>query len=160
MQKLLLLVDKLSTFVARRLLADRELTLLHHLECTHVCARPPDAWAFDVMIMITERCFMMAGAYTLAKNSHVRGDVLYGFFRRGCRPSRPHVVHPVLISGHRRVRLGRLHLCGRVLGDQRAFRQLLSLLAGCLRACRIIRCMISMIEMQGSLSAHRRLTER
>jgi TRAP-type mannitol/chloroaromatic compound transport system permease small subunit len=25
--------------------------------------------------------FMMAGAYTLAKNGHVRGDVLYGFFR-------------------------------------------------------------------------------
>ena len=24
--------------------------------------------------------FMMAGAYTLAKNSHVRGDVIYGFF--------------------------------------------------------------------------------
>jgi TRAP-type mannitol/chloroaromatic compound transport system permease small subunit len=24
---------------------------------------------------------MMAGAYTLAKNGHVRGDVLYGFFR-------------------------------------------------------------------------------
>jgi TRAP-type mannitol/chloroaromatic compound transport system permease small subunit len=23
---------------------------------------------------------MMAGAYTLAKNGHVRGDVLYGFF--------------------------------------------------------------------------------
>jgi TRAP-type mannitol/chloroaromatic compound transport system permease small subunit len=25
--------------------------------------------------------FMMAGAYTLAKKGHVRGDVLYGFFR-------------------------------------------------------------------------------
>jgi TRAP-type mannitol/chloroaromatic compound transport system permease small subunit len=25
--------------------------------------------------------FMAAGAYTLAKNGHVRGDVLYGFFR-------------------------------------------------------------------------------
>ncbi len=25
--------------------------------------------------------FMTAGAYTLAKNGHVRGDVLYGFFR-------------------------------------------------------------------------------
>jgi TRAP-type mannitol/chloroaromatic compound transport system permease small subunit len=25
--------------------------------------------------------FMMAGAYTLSKNGHVRGDVLYGFFR-------------------------------------------------------------------------------
>jgi len=24
--------------------------------------------------------FMMAGAYTLAKNGHVRGDVIYGFF--------------------------------------------------------------------------------
>jgi TRAP-type mannitol/chloroaromatic compound transport system permease small subunit len=25
--------------------------------------------------------FMMAGAYTLSQNGHVRGDVLYGFFR-------------------------------------------------------------------------------
>jgi TRAP-type mannitol/chloroaromatic compound transport system permease small subunit len=25
---------------------------------------------------------MMAGAYTLSKNGHVRGDVLYGFFRQ------------------------------------------------------------------------------
>jgi len=25
--------------------------------------------------------FMTAGAYTLAKNGHVRGDVLYGFFK-------------------------------------------------------------------------------
>ena len=40
----------------------------------------PHAWAFDVMIMMYGTLFMMAGAYTLAKNSHVRGDVLYGFF--------------------------------------------------------------------------------
>jgi TRAP-type mannitol/chloroaromatic compound transport system permease small subunit len=40
----------------------------------------PRAWAFDVMIMLYGTLFMMAGAYTLAKNSHVRGDVLYGFF--------------------------------------------------------------------------------
>jgi TRAP-type mannitol/chloroaromatic compound transport system permease small subunit len=32
------------------------------------------------MIMLYGTLFMMAGAYTLAKNSHVRGDVLYGFF--------------------------------------------------------------------------------
>jgi TRAP-type mannitol/chloroaromatic compound transport system permease small subunit len=25
--------------------------------------------------------FMMAGAYTLSKNGHVRGDILYGFFK-------------------------------------------------------------------------------
>jgi TRAP-type mannitol/chloroaromatic compound transport system permease small subunit len=33
------------------------------------------------MIMLYGTLFMMAGAYTLAKSGHVRGDVLYGFFR-------------------------------------------------------------------------------
>jgi TRAP-type mannitol/chloroaromatic compound transport system permease small subunit len=41
----------------------------------------PHAWAFDAMIIQYGTLFMMAGAYTLAKNGHVRGDVLYGFFR-------------------------------------------------------------------------------
>src|SRR3990172_4339091 len=40
----------------------------------------PHAWAFDVMIMMYGTLFMMAGAYTLSQNGHVRGDVLYGFF--------------------------------------------------------------------------------
>ena len=35
----------------------------------------------DVQIMLYGVLFMMAGAYTLSKNGHVRGDVLYGFFR-------------------------------------------------------------------------------
>jgi TRAP-type mannitol/chloroaromatic compound transport system permease small subunit len=32
------------------------------------------------MIMMYGAMFMMAGAYTLSKAGHVRGDVLYGFF--------------------------------------------------------------------------------
>jgi TRAP-type mannitol/chloroaromatic compound transport system permease small subunit len=32
------------------------------------------------MIIMYGTLFMMAGAYTLAKSGHVRGDVLYGFF--------------------------------------------------------------------------------
>jgi TRAP-type mannitol/chloroaromatic compound transport system permease small subunit len=40
----------------------------------------PRAWAFDAMIMMYGTLFMMAGAYTLAKSGHVRGDVIYGFF--------------------------------------------------------------------------------
>jgi TRAP-type mannitol/chloroaromatic compound transport system permease small subunit len=40
----------------------------------------PHAWAFDAMIQMYGTLFMMAGAYTLAKNGHVRGDVVYGFF--------------------------------------------------------------------------------
>jgi TRAP-type mannitol/chloroaromatic compound transport system permease small subunit len=31
--------------------------------------------------MLYGTLFMLAGAYTLAKNGHVRGDVLYGFFQ-------------------------------------------------------------------------------
>jgi len=34
----------------------------------------------DAQIMLYGTMFMTAGAYTLSKNSHVRGDVLYGFF--------------------------------------------------------------------------------
>jgi TRAP-type mannitol/chloroaromatic compound transport system permease small subunit len=41
----------------------------------------PHAWAFDAMAMFYGTLFMMAGAYTLSVNGHVRGDVLYGFFR-------------------------------------------------------------------------------
>ena len=41
----------------------------------------PHAWAFDAMAMLYGTLFMMAGAYTLSKNGHVRGDVLYGFFQ-------------------------------------------------------------------------------
>jgi TRAP-type mannitol/chloroaromatic compound transport system permease small subunit len=41
----------------------------------------PRPWAFDVMIYFYGTLFMMAGAYTLARNGHVRGDILYGFFR-------------------------------------------------------------------------------
>jgi TRAP-type mannitol/chloroaromatic compound transport system permease small subunit len=41
----------------------------------------PHGWMLDAQIMLYGVLFMMAGAYTLSKNGHVRGDVLYGFFR-------------------------------------------------------------------------------
>ena len=41
----------------------------------------PHAWVLDLQIMLYGALFMTAGAYTLSKNGHVRGDVLYGFFR-------------------------------------------------------------------------------
>src|SRR6187397_2669080 len=82
MQKLLLFVDKVSTFVGHAfswfIIA---LTLLISWEVfSRYALDRPHAWAFDVMIMMYGVLFMMAGAYTLAKNGHVRGDVLYGFF--------------------------------------------------------------------------------
>jgi len=82
MQKLLLWIDKLSTWVGQvfswLILA---LTLLISWEVfSRYVLSNPHAWAFDVMIMFYGTLFMMAGAYTLSKNGHVRGDVLYGFF--------------------------------------------------------------------------------
>ena len=83
MQKLLLFVDKVSTFVGQAfswLIVS--LTLLISWEVfSRYALDHPHPWAFDVMIMMYGTLFMMAGAYTLAKSGHVRGDVLYGFFR-------------------------------------------------------------------------------
>ncbi len=83
MQKLLLFIDKLSTFVGQAfswlIVA---LTLLISWEVfSRYALDNPHAWAFDAMIMLYGTLFMMAGAYTLSKNGHVRGDVLYGFFQ-------------------------------------------------------------------------------
>jgi TRAP-type mannitol/chloroaromatic compound transport system permease small subunit len=82
MQQLLLAVDRLSTiagqFFSWLIVA---LTMLISWEVfSRYVLSNPHAWAFDVMIMMYGTLFMMAGAYTLSKNGHVRGDVLYGFF--------------------------------------------------------------------------------
>ena len=39
--------------------------------------RAPTRWAFDVSYMLYGTLFMMAGAYTLSRNAHVRGDMFY-----------------------------------------------------------------------------------
>lgn len=82
MQSLLLFIDRVSVWVGHAFswLA-LVLTLLISWEVfSRYVLGNPHAWAFDVMIMLYGTMFMMAGAYTLSKNGHVRGDVLYGFF--------------------------------------------------------------------------------
>jgi TRAP-type mannitol/chloroaromatic compound transport system permease small subunit len=83
MQKLFLLVDKVSTWVGQ--LFAWLIIALTALICYEVFARyilnSPHPWAFDVQIMMYGTLFMMAGAYTLSKNGHVRGDILYGFLQ-------------------------------------------------------------------------------
>ncbi|MBC7803282.1 MAG: TRAP transporter small permease subunit [Candidatus Parcubacteria bacterium] len=83
MQRILLLVDKISTWVGHAFsFLIIGLTLLITWEVfSRYVLDAPHAWAFDAMNMLYGTLFMMAGAYTLAKNGHVRGDVLYGFFR-------------------------------------------------------------------------------
>jgi len=82
MQKLLLFVDKISTWVGQAfsfLIIFLTLHVSWEVFSRYVLDAPR-SWAFDAMIMMYGTLFMMAGAYTLAKNSHVRGDVIYGFF--------------------------------------------------------------------------------
>jgi TRAP-type mannitol/chloroaromatic compound transport system permease small subunit len=82
MQNVLLFVDKVSTWVGQAfswLIV--VLTLFISWEVfSRYALDTPHAYAFDGMIMMYGTLFMMAGAYTLSKNGHVRGDVLYGFF--------------------------------------------------------------------------------
>ena len=82
MQKILLFIDRVSTWVGHAfswLIIG--LTLMITWEVfSRYALDEPHAWAFDAMIMLYGTLFMMAGAYTLSVNGHVRGDVLYGFF--------------------------------------------------------------------------------
>ncbi len=82
MQKLLLFVDKISTWVGQAfswIIVALTLHIAWEVFSRYVLDNPR-AWAFDAMIMMYGTLFMMAGAYTLAKNGHVRGDVIYGYF--------------------------------------------------------------------------------
>ncbi len=83
MQKLLLFVDAVSTLLGK--IAAWAVVVLTFLISWEVFSRyalnQPHAWVLDAQIMLYGALFMLAGAYTLAKNGHVRGDVLYGFLR-------------------------------------------------------------------------------
>ena len=83
MQRFLLAVDSFSTWFGKATAwAIVGLTFLISAEVfSRYVLNKPHAWVLDAQIMLYGTLFMCAGAYTLAKNGHVRGDVLYGFFR-------------------------------------------------------------------------------
>lgn len=83
MQKLLLTVDAISTWFGKTCAwTVVALTVLITWEVfSRYALNSPHAWVLDAQIMLYGVLFMTAGAYTLAKNGHVRGDVLYGFFQ-------------------------------------------------------------------------------
>jgi TRAP-type mannitol/chloroaromatic compound transport system permease small subunit len=83
MQNLFLTVDKVSTFIGHCFswLVVGLTALIGFEVFSRYVLNSPHAWAFDAQIMMYGTMFMMAGAYTLAKNGHVRGDILYGFLK-------------------------------------------------------------------------------
>jgi len=83
MQNLFLTIDRVSTFVGHLFawLVVGLTGLIGYEVFSRYVFNMPHAWAFDAQIMLYGTMFMMAGAYTLAKNGHVRGDILYGFLK-------------------------------------------------------------------------------
>jgi TRAP-type mannitol/chloroaromatic compound transport system permease small subunit len=79
-QQLLHGVDALSTWIGKAFAW--LIVALMVMVCIEVFKRyilnMPTAWVFDVSNMMYGTLFMMAGAYTLAQDGHVRGDFLYG----------------------------------------------------------------------------------
>ena len=55
--------------------------------------RAPTLWSFDMSYIMYGTLFMMAGAYTLSRDGHVRGDVLYRLWK----PRAQAVIEMVLI---------------------------------------------------------------
>lgn len=82
-QRMLHWVDGVSTSVGKA--AAWLIIGLMTLVCVEVFKRyimnMPTAWIFDASNMLYGSVFMLAGAYTLAQNAHVRGDFLYGSMR-------------------------------------------------------------------------------
>lgn len=82
-QRFLHAVDGISTFFGKA--ASWLIIGLMLLVCAEVFKRyllnAPTAWIFDASNMFYGTLFMVAGAYTLAQNAHVRGDFFYSSMR-------------------------------------------------------------------------------
>src|SRR5690606_28798938 len=76
MQRFLILVDRISTLVGH-LFAWCILLLTfavsYEVFSRYVLLRPT-TWAYDTSYILYGTLFMMAGAYALSRNAHVRGD--------------------------------------------------------------------------------------
>lgn len=74
-------IDRLSAWAGKA--AAWCIVALTAVVCYDVVARyvfnAPTQWGFDAAYMLYGSLFMIAGAYTLSRNGHVRGDVLYRF---------------------------------------------------------------------------------
>jgi TRAP-type mannitol/chloroaromatic compound transport system permease small subunit len=79
MDRLLFLIDELSTWVGKTFawcILILTFTTSYEVFSRYMFGSPTD-WAFDASYILYGTLFMLAGAYTLSRNAHVRGDFLY-----------------------------------------------------------------------------------
>lgn len=80
MRRLLHTCDRISTLVGQLfgwLIVGLTLLIAFEVVSRYAFGRP-NGWAVDLSAMGFAALFMMAGAYGLAQQVHVRGDILYG----------------------------------------------------------------------------------
>lgn len=96
-ERLLHAIDGVSTWIGKA--AAWLIIGLMTLVCVEVFKRyimnMPTAWIFDASNMFYGSLFMLAGAYTLAQNAHVRGDFLYSSMRPRTQASLDLVLYVV-----------------------------------------------------------------
>ncbi len=81
MRRIELLIYHLSSFVGKTfawLIVALTLVVTYDVFARYLFRAPTD-WAFDTSYILYGSLFMMAGAYTLSRDGHVRGDMIYGF---------------------------------------------------------------------------------
>jgi TRAP-type mannitol/chloroaromatic compound transport system permease small subunit len=79
MDRFLLLVDEISTWVGKTAgwcILVLTFTTSYEVFSRYLFGYPTD-WAFDASYILYGTLFMLAGAYTLSRNGHVRGDFIY-----------------------------------------------------------------------------------
>jgi TRAP-type mannitol/chloroaromatic compound transport system permease small subunit len=79
MTRFLFFIDSLSAWVGKSfawLILVLTIGVSYEVFVRYVLVAPT-TWAFDISYITYGAMFLMAGAYTLARNGHVRGDVLY-----------------------------------------------------------------------------------
>ena len=79
MEQFLLFIDRLSAGVGKAFgwcIVIMTLGTCYDVFMRYLFSAPTN-WAFDVSYFMYGALFMMAGAYTLSRNGHVRGDVVY-----------------------------------------------------------------------------------
>ncbi|MBW8269886.1 TRAP transporter small permease subunit [Caldovatus aquaticus] len=94
MQRLLLGIDRFSTAIGKTFawcILVLTVVVVYEVVVRYVF-RAPTSWGYDVSYMLYGTLFMMAGAYTLSRNGHVRGDFLYRMM-----PPRPQAMLDLLL---------------------------------------------------------------
>ena len=82
MRNVLFMIDRLSTGVGKAFgwcIVVLTLAISYEVFVRYVL-RAPTQWAYDISYIMYGALFLMAGAYTLSRNGHVRGDVIYRLF--------------------------------------------------------------------------------